>query len=76
MKFASTYICIEGKNVMQEGGYRTFPISAGRYEQAPGEVYGRSPAMMVLPALKTLNADESDVPEGRPPRRRPGAADL
>ena len=59
MKFASTYISIEGKNVMQEGGYRTFPISAGRYEQAPGEVYGRSPAMNVLPALKTLNAEKS-----------------
>ena len=58
MMFASTYVCIEGKCVMQEGGYRTFPISASRYEQAPGEVYGRSPAMMVLPALKTLNAEK------------------
>jgi hypothetical protein len=43
MRFASTYVCIEGKSIMQEGGYRTFPISASRYEQAPGEVYGRSP---------------------------------
>lgn len=59
MKFASTYICIEGKSIMQEGGYRSFPISASRYEQAPGEVYGRSPAMMVLPALKTLNAEKA-----------------
>lgn len=58
MKFASTYVCIEGKCIMQEGGYKTFPVSASRYEQAPGEVYGRSPAMMVLPALKTLNAEK------------------
>lgn len=58
MKFASTHICIEGKSIMSEGGYRTFPLSASRYEQAPGEVYGRSPAMMVLPALKTLNAEK------------------
>lgn len=57
-KFASTYLCVEGKCIMQEGGYRTFPVSASRYEQAPGEVYGRSPAMMVLPALKTLNAEK------------------
>lgn len=58
MKFASTYLCIEGKNILQEGGYRTLPITASRYDQAPGEVYGRSPAMMVLPALKTLNAEK------------------
>lgn len=58
MEFASTYVCIQGKCIMQEGGYRTFPISASRYDQAPGEVYGRSPAMMVLPALKTLNAEK------------------
>jgi hypothetical protein len=58
MPFASTYISIEGKSIMQEGGYRSFPLSASRYEQAPGEVYGRSPAMMVLPALKTLNAEK------------------
>jgi len=58
MKFASTHVCIEGKCILSEGGYRTFPLSASRYEQAPGEVYGRSPAMMVLPALKTLNAEK------------------
>lgn len=56
--FSSTYVSIEGKCILQEGGYRSFPISASRYEQAPGEVYGRSPAMMVLPALKTLNAEK------------------
>ena len=58
MKFSSTYLSIEGKCIMQEGGYKSFPVSASRYEQAPGEVYGRSPAMMVLPALKTLNAEK------------------
>jgi hypothetical protein len=61
---------------MQEGGYRSFPISASRYEQAPGEVYGRSPAMMVLPALKTLNAEKRMFLKAGPPRRRPRAADL
>lgn len=56
--FASYYICIEGQCLLEEGGYNSFPIAASRYIQAPGEVYGRSPAMMVLPALKTLNAEK------------------
>ena len=57
--FASYYISMTGKCLLSEGGYRTFPAAISRYEQAPGECYGRSPAMMVLPALKTLNAQKS-----------------
>jgi hypothetical protein len=56
--FASYYISLEGRCLLQEGGYKTFPIAASRYDQTPGEVYGRSPAMMVLPAIKTLNAEK------------------
>lgn len=58
MAWASTYVCVEGLSILEEGGYNTFPIAASRYEQTPGEIYGRSPAMMVLPALKTLNAEK------------------
>lgn len=57
--FASYYICIAGQCVMQEGGYNSFPIACSRYSQAPGEIYGRSPASMVLPAIKTLNAEKT-----------------
>lgn len=56
--FASYYVSLEGRCLMEEGGYNTFPLAASRYDQAPGEVYGRGPAMMVLPALKTLNAEK------------------
>lgn len=56
--FASYYVCMETKTVMAEGGYNSFPVAASRYAQAPGEVYGRGPAMMVLPAIKTLNAQK------------------
>lgn len=55
MEFASYYISVEGAKLVAEGGYRTFPYSISRYEQAPNEAYGRSPAMDVLPAIKTLN---------------------
>jgi hypothetical protein len=54
----SAYISITGKQLLQEGGYWQFPMSVGRYVQAPMESYGRSPAMMVLPALKTLNLEK------------------
>ncbi len=57
-RFLSAYVCLKSKTLLQEGGYRSFPMDALRYDVAPGEVYARSPAMMVLPALKTLNAEK------------------
>jgi hypothetical protein len=54
----SVYVSIVGKALLAEGGYRAFPLSTGRYVQAPNEIFGRSPAMMVLPALKTLNLEK------------------
>lgn len=57
--FGSYYICIASKTLMNEGGYNTFPLPTSRYEQYPNDgPYGRSPAMMILPALKTLNAQK------------------
>lgn len=58
-KYASYYISVEGRILLEEGGYNTFPLAYSRYTQAPGEVYGRGPAMDVLPALKTLNAEKA-----------------
>lgn len=57
-EFQSCYISMEGRCLLQEGGYNSFPVAATRFDQTPGEVYGRGPAMMVLPALKTLNAEK------------------
>jgi hypothetical protein len=60
MAFKSIYISITGKCMMApEGGYRKFPFAVRRYDQTPGEVYGRGPAQIVLPALKTLNAQKT-----------------
>lgn len=61
MDYASYYIFKDEKTIIQEGGYRTFPYAISRYEQAPQEVYGRSPAMDVLPAIKTLNKQKELV---------------
>jgi len=53
--FASYYIAVHGRRIVSEGGYRTFPYAVGRYTTGPKEVYGRSPAMTVLPEIKMVN---------------------
>lgn len=59
MPFQSFYVSIEGMCLMQpESGYRSFPYAVSRYDQTPGEVEGRGPAQLVLPSLKTLNAQK------------------
>lgn len=60
MPFISYYISLTGKCMMgPERGYRKFPYAVRRYDQTPGESYGRGPAQIVLPALKTLNAQKT-----------------
>ena len=59
-RWVSYYIALDGRKVLSEGGFDTFPVAASRYDQAPIEVYGRSPSMLVLPAIKTLNAEKRD----------------
>lgn len=61
MAFTSEYVNVEEKATIREEGYGTFPYPIGRYVQAPGELYGRSPAMMALPAIKVLNEEKKTV---------------
>lgn len=60
-QFASYYVSVTGQKVVKEGGYGTFPYSISRYVVAPGELYGRSPAMLALPAIKVLNEQKKTV---------------
>jgi hypothetical protein len=55
MAYASYYLALEENQIIEEGGYRTFPYAISRYVTAPSEVYGRSPAMSALPDIKLLN---------------------
>ena len=59
--FASYYVCVESKKMLSEGGYSTFPYHVSRYVTGPGEIYGRSPAMMALPAIKVLNEQKKTL---------------
>lgn len=61
MPFASYYVLVDEKVVMFEGGYNTFPYAVSRYVTGPGEIYGRSPAMMALPAIKVLNEQKKTL---------------
>ena len=55
MDWLSYYVCHEARMIMSEGGYNSFPYAVSRYVTAPKEVYGRSPAMTVLPDIKMIN---------------------
>lgn len=55
MPFVSYYVSMEERMMLQEGGYNSFPYAISRYVTAPKEVYGRSPAMTVLPDIKMIN---------------------
>lgn len=55
MPWYSCYISLEGRTLLSEGGFRSMPYAVGRYVTGPKEVYGRSPAMTVLPDIKMLN---------------------
>jgi hypothetical protein len=53
--FASWYVCIDTQEQLEESGYRKMPYAFGRFDVAPAEVYGRSPAMAALADIKMLN---------------------
>jgi len=61
LAFESVYVAEIGKHVIETGGYPTMPYAVSRYDQAPGEVYGRSPAMQAFPAIRTLMAQKRVV---------------
>ena len=55
MPYASVYLEVEERHLLEEGGYQEFPFMAARWSKVSGEVYGRGPAMSVLPDIKMLN---------------------
>lgn len=55
MAYESWYVFPESREVLHRGGYRVFPYAVGRYRMAPREHYGRSPAAVAYPAIRTLN---------------------
>lgn len=61
MPWVSSYILVDEKHLLEEGGYHDFPYMIGRYVVTTGEVYGRSPAMSALPDIKAVNEMEKTI---------------
>lgn len=55
MAYASFYLSVDEEVILEEGGFRAFPYPSARYDLSPGETYGRSPCMTILPDVKMLN---------------------
>lgn len=53
---ASRYLALDEKQFLRRGGYWTSPISVSRHMTSPGEKYGRSPAIKMLPTINGVNA--------------------
>lgn len=56
LPIGSIYLAVEGRQMVEEGGYRTMPLIYSRYETGAEEDYGAGPAMDVLPAVKACQA--------------------
>jgi hypothetical protein len=54
LPFASVYAEVESRQLLKEGGFEEFPFMVPRWTKIAGEIYGRSPAMSVLPDIKML----------------------
>ena len=55
-RWYSCYVSMQGKRILEEGGYRLMPMPSGRYMVAPDEDYGRGPAQIVLAGAKSMQA--------------------
>ncbi len=56
--FGSVYMEVDGKSTLNDWrrqGYFEFPYQVPRWSTLSGDVYGDSPAMLVLPDVKMLN---------------------
>jgi len=60
-RFTSHYVLKDQRVLLEEGGYRCMPYSIARYLTAPGELYGRGPAMNVLASIKVLNEEKKQI---------------
>ena len=55
MPFAGYYFYCDGKEMVREEGFRSQPYITSRYTKSTREIYGRSPAIMLLPDISMLN---------------------
>ena len=54
--FASLYIEVQTKHILEEGGFMELPYMVPRWSKASGEIYGRGPGLTALSDTRVLNA--------------------
>jgi Bacteriophage head to tail connecting protein len=59
--FRSLYLCVEDKQVIDEGGYYTMPYFVSRLLRSNNEIYGRGPGIQAMPEIRLVNAMERDL---------------
>lgn len=60
-RVASTHIAIDEKVFLRRAGFQSMPISVSRHMSEAGELYGYSPAMEVLPAIRSANVMKQTI---------------
>lgn len=73
---ASKYLALDGKVVLEDGGFEEFPFAPARWSKRSGEDYGYGPGMACLPDIKLVNKIEEEHLRsvqvyGRPPLMLP-----
>lgn len=71
MPWASYYVSESDKTIIEEGGYEEFPFMCLRWDQTPGEVYGRGPSHLALPDVKTANLVKELLLKSAPLKMQP-----
>lgn len=56
MPIASIHIEIDTRKILKESGMEEMPVFIGRFSKVPGEIYGRSPAMVAMADILEINA--------------------
>ena len=54
-QYATVDIHYDTKKIVRRSGFDELPYVIGRFEKASGELWGRSPADIAMPDIKTLN---------------------
>lgn len=55
LRYASCYILVANKGLLEEGGFHEFPAPTPRWSKMSGETWGRGPGHEALPDVKTAN---------------------
>lgn len=53
---SSRYLAMDEKIYLRRSGYNSMPIAVSRHATSPGEKYGRSPAIKMMPAARGLQS--------------------